>query len=87
MGINGVKPSSKTQRHWKLHEEEKEQARGEERIQKRKDAATKYVAIFTGDPARGKCGTLEIYEEFCDEGYEKLFISLLGLYELARVNE
>ena len=84
VGINGVKPSSKTQRHWKLHEEKQDQHE-EEGVSIKKGATKQYVAIFTGDPARGKCGTLEIYEEFCDEVYEKMFLSLLGLYELARL--
>ncbi|KAK3182201.1 hypothetical protein K4F52_006570 [Lecanicillium sp. MT-2017a] len=70
VGVDGKKPSRRTNRHWKLQEE----------------GAEGYVAVFTGDPAKGRCGVLEIYEAFHDEFNDKLLVTLLGLYEMARSN-
>ncbi len=71
VGIDGRKPSGWTNRHWKLQEEG-----GVE--------GAAYVAIFTAETSKGKCGTLEIMEDFRDDFNEKLFVTLMGLHEKAR---
>lgn len=69
-GVEGVKPSAATNRHWKPAEEEVSEER---------------LALFTGEAKVGKCGTLAMREDLRSKFHLMALVTLIGLYEKVRI--
>ncbi|KAJ3490470.1 hypothetical protein NLG97_g5769 [Lecanicillium saksenae] len=67
-GIEGVKPTRGTNRHWKLAE----------------DGSDEIVALFTGQAKIGHCGTLAMCEDMGEKFHRMALVTLMGLYDRAR---